>query len=80
MATREAVLLDYNNDTDNVVRNSPIQNEGRFMYRTMIVGMIVGRVIAHSFVRNIDANAPHEACMVSVSDYDSGFPMLDMTK
>ena len=50
------------------------------MYQTMIVGMIVGRVIAHSFVRNIDANAPHEACMVSVSDYDSGFPMLDMTK
>ena len=80
MAPREAVLLDYNNDTDNVVRNLPIRNEGHFMCRNMIVGMIVGRVTAHSFLRNIDANAPHEACIVSVSDYHSGFPMLNMTE
>ena len=79
MAPREAVLLDYNNDTDNVVRNLPIRNEDRFMCRTMIVGMIVRRVTAHSFLKNIDANAPHETCMVSASDYESGFPMLDMT-
>ena len=46
----------------------------------MIVGIVVRRVIAHSFLRNIDANAPHEACMVSVSDYDFGFPILDMTE
>ena len=73
------MLLDYNNDTDNVVRNLPIRNEGRFMCRTMIVGMIVGRVTAHSFLRNINANAAHETCMVSGSDYDSVFPMLDIT-
>ena len=79
MAPREAVLLDYNNDTDNVVRNLPIRNEDRFMCRTMIVGMIVGRVTAHSFLKNIDTNAPHETYMVSASDYESGFPMLDMT-
>ena len=77
MAPREAVLLDYNNDTDNVVRNLPIRNEDRFMCRTMIVGMIVGRVTAHSFLKNIDANAPHETRMVS-ADYESRFPMLDM--
>ena len=79
MAPREAVLLDYNNDTDNVVRNLPIRNEDRFMCRTMIVGMIVGRVTAHSFLRNINVNAAHETCMVSVSCYDSVFPMLDTT-
>ena len=50
------------------------------MCRTMIVGMIVGRVTAHSFLRNIDANAPHETCVFSASDDDSGFPMLNMTK
>ena len=50
------------------------------MCRTMIVGMILGRVAAHSFLRNIDANTPHETCMASSSDYDSGFPMLDMTE
>ena len=65
MAPREAVLLDYNNDTDNVVRIFADQNEGRFMCRTMIGGMIVGRVTAHSFLGNIDANAPPETCMVS---------------
>ena len=46
----------------------------------MIVGIVVRRVIAHSFLRNIDANAPHETCMVSASDYDSGFPRLDMAE
>ena len=50
------------------------------MRRTMIMGMVVGRVIAHSFLRNIDVNAPHETYMVSVSDRDSGFPMLGMTE
>ena len=50
------------------------------MWRTMIVGMILGRVAAHSFLRNIDANTPHETCMASSSDYDSGFLMLDMTE
>ena len=80
MAPREAVLLNSNNDTDNVIRNLSIQNEGRFMCRTMIVGMILGRVAAHSFLRNIDANTPHETCMDSSSDYDSGFPMLNMTE
>ena len=79
MAPREPVIVDYNNDTDNVVRNLPIQNKSRFMCRTMIVGMIVKRVTAHSFLRNINANAAHETCMVSASDYNSWFPMLDMT-
>ena len=32
------------------------------------------------FLRNIDANAPHEMCTVSASDHEPGFPMLDMTK
>ena len=72
------MLLDYNNDTDNVVRIFADRNEGRFMCRTMIGGMIVGRVTAHSFLRNINANAAHETCMVSGSDYDSVFPMLDI--
>ena len=50
------------------------------MCQTMIVEMILGKVTAHSFLGNMDANEPHETCPVSASDYDSGFPMLDMTK
>ena len=65
---------------DNIVRNLPIQNEGRFICPIMIVGMILARVRAHSFLRNIDDNTPHQTCMVSASDHDSEFPMLNMTK
>ena len=32
------------------------------------------------FLKNIDDNAPHETCMISVSDYESRFPMLHVTK
>ena len=44
------------------------------------VRMIARRDTAPVFLRNIDANAPHETCTVSASDYEPGFPMLDMTK
>ena len=32
------------------------------------------------FLKNIDDNAPHETCMISVGDYESSFPILHVTK
>ena len=32
------------------------------------------------FLKNIDANTPHETCMISVGDYESKFPTLHVTK